>query len=139
MSLLREPHFQSWAMDGAIIESAAEEIQQAETSTLMISDEQRRERMQDAIQDAVRESFDDRARQLYRSRLEEMAAMLWARGDEDAARQALAAAVGLTELEDLFRGHAFARALVHRGVWLAYQERQRETQAEEQRSGLITP
>jgi len=139
MNLLRDAHFQSWAMDGATIESAAEEIHQAETSTLMISEEQRRERMQEAIQDAVRESFDDDARGLYRNRLEEMATMLWGRGDEDAARQALAAAVGLTEIEDLFRGHAFARALVHRGVWLAYQERQREMQAEQQRSGLITP
>lgn len=139
MTLLREPHFQSWAMDGPSIAAAAEEIHQAETSTLMISDDQRRERMQDAIREAVRESFDADTRQVYRRRLEVMASMLWNRDQREAARQALAAAVGLTEIEDLFRGHAFARALVHRGVWLVYQDQQREIAAEQQRSGLIKP
>jgi len=139
MKLLREPHFQSWAMEGTVIDDAAEEVHQAETSTLMINDEQRRERMQDAIRDAVSKSFDDDTRRRYRARLEVMAEMLWERGEQDAARQALAAAVGLTEIEDLFRKHAFARALAHRGVWLAYQDKQRELHAERQRSGIVQP
>lgn len=139
MKLLREPHFQSWAMEGAVIDDAAEEVYQAETSTLMLNDEQRRERMQDAIREAVTKSFDDDTRKRYRLRLEVMAEMLWERGEQDAARRALAAAVGLTEIRDLFRKHAFARALVHRGVWLAYQDKQRELQAERQRSGIVQP
>jgi len=139
MTLLREPHFQSWAMDGIIIEEAAAEIHNAETSTLMVSDEQRRERMQEAIRDAVAKSFDESTRQLYRRRLEVMAQMLWDRDEREEARQALAAAVGLTEIEDLFRGHALARALAHRGVWLVYQDKQRELVAERQRSGIIRP
>jgi len=139
MTLLREPHFQSWAMDGAVIDEAAEEIQRAETSTLVLSDEQRRERMQDAIRDAVQKSFDDPTRRRYRARLEAMASMMWERGQQQEARQALAAAIGLTEIEDLFHKHAFARALAHRGVWLAYQDKQRELLAERQRSGIIQP
>jgi hypothetical protein len=139
MTLLRAPHFQSWAMEGEVIDAAAEEIHQAETSTLMVSDEQRQERMQDAIRNAVSASFDDDTRRRYRGRLEAMALMLWERGQHDEARQALAAAVGLTEIDDLFRKHAFARALAHRGVWLAYQDKQRELLAERQRSGIIQP
>jgi hypothetical protein len=139
MKLLREPHFQSWAMEGEVIDAAAEEVYQAETSTLMLNDEQRRERMQDAIRDAVTRSFDDGTRKRYRGRLEAMAEMLWERGEQDAARQALAAAVGLTEIGDLFHKHAFARALAHRGVWLAYQDKQRELHAERQRSGIVQP
>ncbi len=139
MTLLREPHFQSWALEGAAIDAAAEEIHQAETSTLMISDEQRRARMQDAISDAVSKSFDDPARKRYRGRLEIMAGMLWDRGQHEEARQALAAAIGLTEIDDLFQGHAFARAVAHRGVWLAYQDKQRELLAERQRSGVVEP
>ena len=139
MTLLREPHFQSWALEGAAINAAAEEIHQAETSNLMISDEQRRDRMQDAIRDAVSACFDDAARQAYRSRLEIMAGMLWDVGKHEEARQALAAAIGLTEVDELFDGHAFARAIVHRGVWLAYQDKQRELVAEQQRSGIVQP
>ena len=139
MTLLREPCFQSWAMDGAAVDAAAEEVHSAETSTLMISEEQRRERMQAAIRNAVHESFDPDSRSLYRGRLEEMATMLWERGRHDEARRALAAAIGLTDVEDLFHGHAFARALVHRGVWLAYQDHQRAAAAEQQRSRLVQP
>jgi hypothetical protein len=65
--------------------------------------------------------------------------MMWERGQQQEARQALAAAIGLTEIEDLFHKHAFARALAHRGVWLAYQDKQRELLAERQRSGIIQP
>lgn len=139
MKLLREPHFQSWALEGEHIDAAAEQIHQAETSTLMVNDEQRKERMQDAMRDAVQQTFDRDTRARYRGRLEAMAQMLWERGERDAARQTLAAAVGLTEIEDLFRRHAFARALAHRGVWLAYQDKQRELTAERQRSGIIQP
>ena len=139
MTLLREPYFQSWAMEGAAVDAAAEEVHSAETSTLMISEEQRRERMQAAIRNAVHESFNPDTRSLYRGRLEEMATMLWERGRHDEARRALAAAIGLTDVEDLFHGHAFARALVHRGVWLAYQDHQRAAAAEQQRSRLVQP
>jgi hypothetical protein len=139
MVLLRETCFQSWALKGTVIDSAAEEIHQAEISTLMISDEQRRERMQDAICVAVAESFDDTTREAYRCRLEVMAGMLWDHGRQEEARQALAAGIGLTEIRDLFRGHAFARAVVHRGVWLAYQDKQRELLAEQRRSAIVQP
>lgn len=139
MTLLRAPHFQSWALEGVAINAAAEEIHQAETSTLMISDEQRRDRMQEAIRDAVSKSFDGPARQTYRGRLEVMAGMLWDRSQHEEARQALAAAIGLTEIEDLFRDHAFARAVAHRGVWLAYEDKQRELVAARQRSGIVQP
>ena len=139
MKLLREAHFQSWAMEGTLINEAADEIHEAETTALVLSEEQRQERMQDAIRNAVSKSFDDATRRLYRARLEVMAQMLWDRNQQDAARQALAAAVALTEMDDLFRGHAFARALAHRGVWLAYQDKQRELVAERQRSAIIRP
>lgn len=139
MKLLREAHFQSWALDGQVVEDAAEEIHQAETSTLMVNDEQRQERMQDAIKNAVAGAFDDVMRRRYRERLEIMAEMLWERREQEKARQALAAALAFTEAEDLFRNHAFARALTHRGVWLAYQDKQRELQAEQQRSGIVRP
>ncbi len=139
MTQLREPHFQSWALYGDVVGEAAEEVRLAESSTLMISDEQRKERMQDAIRGAIVGTFDGEARKRYRGRLEAMAEMLWDRSQRDEARQVLAAAVGMTEVEDLFRGHSFARAMAHRGVWLAYQDKQREIQSEEQRSRIVRP
>ena len=105
----------------------------------MINDEQRQTRMQEALRDAVAESFDHDMRRLYRRRLESMAHMLYDEQGEEVARQALAAAVGLTDISDLFEQHSYARALVHRGVWLAYQERARRDAEEERRTGVIRP
>lgn len=139
IELLREPYFSSWAVKGEAIDRAVEEIREAERSTLMINEEQRQTRMQDALRGAVGESFDDETKALYRRRLEAMAGMLWDESGEDAARQALAAAVGFTSIGDLFDRHAFARALVHRGVWLVYQERAREDAADEKETGVIRP
>jgi hypothetical protein len=139
MELLREPYFSSWAVTGEAVVRAVGDIREAERSTIMINDEQRQARMQDALRSAVAESFDDPARRLYRRRLESMADMLWDEQGEAAARSALAAAVGFTEIGDLFEHHAFARALVHRGVWLLYQEMARKDAAEEKRTGVIRP
>ena len=139
IELLREPYFSSWAITGEAVDRAVEEIREAEKSTLMIDEEQRQTRMQDALRGAVGESFDEETKALYRRRLEAMAGMLWDESGEDAARQALAAAVGFTAIGDLFDRHAFARALVHRGVWLLYQEKARKDAVEEKRTGVIRP
>jgi hypothetical protein len=139
IELLREPYFSSWAVTGETVDRAVEEIREAERSTLMIDEEQRQKRMQDALRGAVEESFDDTTKAIYRRRLEFMAGMLWDESGEDAARQALAAAVGFTTVDDLFAHHAFARALVHRGVWLVYQEKARKDAAEERKTGVIRP
>jgi len=139
IELLREPYFSSWAVTGAAVDRAVEEIREAERSTVMINEEQRQTRMQEALRGAVEESFDEETKRTYRRRLEAMAGMLWDESGEDAARQALAAAVGFTTVGDLFAHHAFARALVHRGVWLAYQEKARKDAAEERRTGVVRP
>ncbi len=139
IELMREPYFSSWAVTGEPVDRAVEEIREAERSTLMIDEEQRQTRMQDALRGAVEESFDDTTKAIYRRRLEFMAGMLWDESGEDAARQALAAAVGFTTVDDLFAHHAFARALVHRGVWLVYQEKARKDAAEERKTGVIRP
>jgi hypothetical protein len=139
IELLREPYFSSWAVIGEDVDRAVEEIREAERSTLMIDEEQRQARMQDAMRGAVEASFNDETRALYRRRLEAMAGMLWDESGEDAARQALAAAVGFTSVADLFAHHSFARALVHRGVWLIYQEKARKDAAEEKKTGVVRP
>ena len=139
IELLREPYFSSWAVTGEAVDRAVDEIRAAERSTLMINEEQRQERMQAALRGAVEESFDEETKAIYRRRLEAMASMLLDESGEDAARQALAAAVGFTTVGDLFAHHAFARALVHRGVWLVYQEKARKDAAEERKTGVIRP
>jgi hypothetical protein len=139
MELLREPCFSSWAVTGEAVVRAVDDIRDAERSTLMINEEQRQARMQDALRQAVEESFDEETRALYRRRLEVMASMLWDEQGEAAARRALAAGVGFTQIRELFDRHAFARALVHRGVWLIYQEKARRDAAEERRTGVIRP
>lgn len=131
VDLLGRPYFANWALSGPVTESAARAVRRAETSDLVLDEEQRKKQVDEAIAGAA-DAFDDELRARYRRRLEDMADILWSLHEEEAARLALAAAAGFTEVADLYSAHPFARALVQRGVLVAYQA-VRET--EEQSSG----
>ncbi|MFQ5743324.1 MAG: hypothetical protein ACE5HV_07020 [Acidobacteriota bacterium] len=137
VGLLQKPAFSSWAVAGESIDRAVEEVRNSETSALVIDDEQRRAQMQRAIRSAVDAVFTPDTRRCYRRRLEVMAGMLWDEDRPEAAEAALAAAVGFTDIDDLFTDHPFARALVHRGVWISYEERRRQDATEGRRSRVI--
>lgn len=129
--LLGEPAFASWGLGGEASREAAVRVREAETSSLAINDEQRAQQVERALASAAQDIGDDE-RQRFRRRLELTAGMLLQAGNLDAAERAVAAALGFTEVADLYSGHPFARALVQRGVLIAYQQiRERETKPDE--------
>ena len=68
-----------------------------------------------------------------------MAVLLWEAGRREAAEKALAAAVGFSEIADLYSDHAFARAFIQRGVWVAYQASEGDERRDARNSRIIRP
>lgn len=137
-TLLGEPAFANWAFGGPAAEQAARGVRSAETSQLVVDDEQRKQQVENAI-GAVAEAFDAGLRACYRQRLEEMSLALWTTKRRDLARLALAAAVGFTEIDDLYSDHPFARALIQRGVMVAYQSVRENEEQPESESRIVRP
>ena len=136
--LLGEPYFANWAVLGEVVESAAAGVRRAETSTLLVDEEQRKQQVDREIS-AVAEVFDSATRMRYRQRLEQMTDVLRATQHEREAELALAAAQGFTDVADLYSDHPFARALIQRGVLAAYQGVRQEEDRESSESRIVQP
>ncbi len=136
--LLGEPYFANWAVLGEAVESAAAGVRRAETSTLLVDEEQRKQQVDREIS-GVAEVFDEVTRMRYRQRLEQMTDVLRATKHEREAELALAAAQGFTDVADLYSDHPFARALIQRGVLAAYQSVRQEEDRESSESRIVQP
>ena len=134
--LLGEPYFANWAVLGKAVESAAAGVRRAETSTLLVDEEQRKQQVDREIA-GVAEVFDEATRMRYRQRLEQMTDVLRATKHEREAELALAAAQGFTDVADLYSDHPFARALIQRGVLAAYQSVRQEEDRESSESRIV--
>jgi hypothetical protein len=120
VALLADPAFSNWAVAGPSAEKAAEGVRSAETSKIVVDEEQRKQAVDDAISGAAT-IFDETLRESYRGRLLSMARVLQVQGRDDTARACIAAAQGFVDVQDLYADHPFARALIQRGVLIAYQ------------------
>jgi len=120
VELLGDAAFSNWAVFGDSVQRAAEGVRRAETSTVVVDEEQRKAAVDAAIS-GVAEIFDPELRSSFRARLRDMARVLQAVGRADEARNCLAAGQGFVDLQDLYSDHPFARALMQRGVLVAYQ------------------
>lgn len=136
--LLGEPYFANWAVLGEAVESAAAGVRRAETSTLAVDDEQRKQQVDREIS-SVAEVFDSATRVLYRQRLEQMVEILRATKNEHQAALAGVAAQSFTEVADLYSDHPFARALIQRGVLAAYQSVRQEEDRDSSESRIVRP
>ena len=136
--LLGEPYFASWAVLGEAVEGAAAGVRRAETSTLVVDEEQRKQQVDREIS-GVAEIFDSTTRACYRQRLEHMAEVLRTTKHDGQARLALVAARGFTDVADLYSDHPFARALIQRGVLAAYQSVRQEEDRESSESRIVQP
>ena len=119
VELFKSPWFSSWAYFGISAKHAAQRVRNAETSNLVINDEQRKDEIQGALRSVV-DDVEESLRTTMRRRLESMAMLLWEHGYRAEAEQSLAAAVGFTSVSLLYDDHPFACAFFQRGVWVAY-------------------
>ncbi len=120
MELLRAPYFSNWAVLGEPAEEAARGVRAAETSDLLVDDEQRKKQIDESMAN-VAGSLDGAARGRFAARLRSMVPVLSACGLDADALRATAAAEGFEQIEDLYADHPLARALIQRGVMAAYQ------------------
>jgi hypothetical protein len=120
VELIGAGYFANWAVFGDAAESGAAAVRAAETSALLVDEEQRKQQIDQAVA-AVGASFDGDQRARYQRRLYAMAELLVTAGDEVGATRAMVAADAFVAIEDLYADHPLARAMVQRGVMAAYQ------------------
>jgi hypothetical protein len=114
--LLEVNEFQGWHLPPDVVQQYREGIKRAADSPLIVSQALRQERV-DAVQKrTLREIFDPERCALYRSRLEEMAYLLWQTKRPEEAKRALASALPLQGEGIDPAEHPFLRALFARSV-----------------------
>jgi len=120
VELLGAPYFSNWAILGDAAENAATAVRAAETSEVLVDEDQRKQQVDQAVA-GVADSFDDLERARFKSRLHQMARVLAASGNSTDAARARVAGDGFETVTDLYADHPFARAIIQRGVMAAYQ------------------
>ena len=115
--LLDEEELKGWFFGYDESIGRAQELQRLRESRIILSGEPREERERRVVDAAIDALFTPEQRRAIRRRLEEVAWVFWQTGRERAARQAVAAAFGLSQ-GSLTR-HPFVRALVEKSLELA--------------------
>jgi hypothetical protein len=114
--LLAHDWMKTWIIDPQEIAPLAEEIIKAEESPILVSKEQKANRVQDLKQDHLNRIFPEEKRRLLKGRLEEMAYLLYKAGEEPLARIALGAALTLEHEESSFRVNLFLKRMLERSL-----------------------
>jgi hypothetical protein len=115
-SLLRTEFFGGWLLEREEIEPYVQAVVEANESRLILSEVQRRARIEEVYRQALAELFPEVRRLLYKRRLEEMAYVLLKLEKAEEARMALAAAVDLERPFNLFKPNPFLFELVVRSI-----------------------
>ncbi len=135
-SLFQNPPFQLWYLEMEEMGRCLDLLEDAANSRIILAPHQQEGRFFEIYRQTVRELFDEKRRLLFRRRLEEMAYVLWKKGDEAGAKISVAAGLGLTAEDKLLFPHPFLIELVKRTV-LALREEARREKEKEKAGGLI--
>jgi hypothetical protein len=117
--LLDIKEFQGWHLPPEALQKYREEVKQTTESPIIVSQATQQERIEAVQKRTLRDLFPPDTCERYRSRLEEMAYILWQTKRMDEAKRALAAALALQGEEVDAAEHPFLRALFTRSVELA--------------------
>jgi hypothetical protein len=113
---LAHPLMESWVLEAEKIRPLLEDIQKSLESRILISEEQKIDRIRDIKEKAVADLFPMEQRLVVKKRLEEMAYLISKRSEKDMAILALRIAHSLEEEKPSFLVHPFLLALVERSV-----------------------
>jgi hypothetical protein len=133
-SLFQAPSLQSWFLEKEESQKYLSLLQQASESRLVLTPYQKESRVMEIYQQAVHELFDGPRRLLCRRRLEEMAYVLWKKGQENESRMSLAAAAGMEKESGILSPHPFLLELVKRSLAALIEE---EKEKKDKEPGLI--
>ena len=134
--LFQNPPFELWYLEKEEVAKCLGLLEDAAHSRIILAPHQQEGRFFEIYRQTVRELFDEKRRLLFRRRLEEMAYVLWKKGDEAGAKISVAAGLGLAAEDKLLSPHPFLTELVKRTVLALREEDQREKQ-KEKGGGLI--
>jgi hypothetical protein len=115
--LLGLAEFAGWTLPASVVQKYGDELQEIESSQIVVSPTMQRERMNQVYERAMEDVLSERARRIMRLRLEEMAYYLWHTDRHLQALWAVAAARSL--LQDnpqRLRHNPFAGALLERSL-----------------------
>jgi hypothetical protein len=124
--LLDVNEFQGWHVPPEAVQKYREDVKHAAESLIIVSPALQQERVEDAQKRALRDMFDPETCARYRTRLEEMAYLLWQTKRPDEARRAFASALALQGEGVDPAEHPFLRALFTRSVEMAEALEQQE-------------
>jgi hypothetical protein len=125
--LLDVKEFQGWHVPPEAVQKYREEVRHAAESLIIVSPALQQERVEDAQKRGLREMFDPDTCARYRTRLEEMAYLLWQTKRPDEAKRAFASALALQGDGVDPAEHPFLRGFFTRSVEMAEALEQQDT------------
>jgi hypothetical protein len=125
--LLEVKEFQGWHLPPEALQKYREEVKRTAESPIIVSQATQQERVEAVQKRTLREIFAPDTCARYRSRLEEMAYLLWQTKRMAEAKRALASALALQGEEVDPAEHPFLRALFTRSVEMAEALDQQDT------------
>jgi hypothetical protein len=125
--LLDVKEFQGWHVPPESVQKYREEVRRTTESPIIVSPALQQERLEGVQKRVLREMFDPDTCARYRSRLEEMAYLLWQTKRLDEAKRAFASALALQGEGVDPAEHPFLRALFTRSVEMAEALEQQDT------------
>ena len=135
--LLDEPELQYWILDPDWIEPFLAQLQEAQSSRLVLNPLQKEERLAGIVRDAVKTICSGENGPILQRRLEDMALYFNETGRGDQARLALAVALQVGEGGPGPLDVSFLTGLVQKGI--AFYLSQEKTRAEEEPSLIVKP
>jgi hypothetical protein len=112
--LLDHELFKTWLIDPDDLKPFVAEILKAEESPILVSELQKKERIDQIKQDALAQLYPDERRQRIQRRMEEMGYIFLKLEEETLARLSLAAAMSFKEKDTLFQINPFLKAMLER-------------------------
>lgn len=133
-SLFQVSPFNTWFLEKEESQKYFALLKEASASKLVLTPYQKEGRLMEIYQQATHDLFDGPQRLIYRRRLEEMAYVLWKKGQENEARITLAAAAGMERESGILAPHPFLLELVKRSLTSLLEE---EKEKKEEGPGFI--
>jgi hypothetical protein len=124
--LLEVKEFQGWHLPPEMLQKYREEVRRTADSPIIVSQVIQQERVEAVQRRTLHEIFDPDACARYRSRLEEMAYLLWQTKRTDEAKRAIASALALQGEGVDPADHPFLRGLFTRSLEMAEALQQQE-------------
>jgi hypothetical protein len=138
-SLFETSPFNLWYLEKEEVAKCLGLLEEAAHSRIILAPHQQEGRFFEIYRQTVKELFDEKRRLLFRRRLEEVAYVLWKKGDENGAKISVAAGLALAAEDKSLSPHPFLTELVKRTVLALREENQREKEKKKGGGLIINP